>query len=129
MKIFVYGTLLRGESNHRLLEHSTFVREARTGPGFQMHSLGGFPGATYVTLGFARVVGEVYDVDIATLARIDGLEGHPNFYERKLVTLDGGERAWIYLLPYKRVLRCDVIHSGSWRKHRAEEEKRSWLSR
>lgn len=126
MKVFVYGTLLRGEANHRLLEHSTFVGYARTPAAYRLHSLGGFPGM--VLGGNSIVEGEVYDVDVATLARLDRLEGHPSFYRRMWIRLGNGTRALTYLLPQHRVSERAVIASGNWRDHRREEE-RTWLSR
>lgn len=118
MKIFVYGTLLRLQGNHRLLARSRLLREARTKPKFQMHSLGGFPGV--VGGGSHAIVGELYDVDAATLAALDRLEGHPSFYRRTVIHLDDGERVEAYLLPRDRVAHCPVIQSGSWLEHRKE---------
>ena len=46
MKIFVYGTLMRGEGNHSLLssESTQFLGEAITQRGFTLYDLGAFPG-------------------------------------------------------------------------------------
>src|SRR5690606_19616506 len=99
-RVFVYGTLRRGEANHRLLERATFLREARTIPAFSLRDLGAFPGL--FAGGHTPVVGEVYEVDAATLARLDRLEGHPSFYRREPIALDDGERVEAYLLPAER---------------------------
>jgi len=112
-RVFVYGTLMQGEANHRLLADAQFLGEARTAPGFTLHDLGAFP--AMVPGSGQAVEGEVYAVSAETLARLDRLEGHPRFYCRALITLDDGSVAQAYLLPRERVARHAVIPSGSWR--------------
>ncbi|HJL14439.1 MAG TPA: gamma-glutamylcyclotransferase family protein, partial [Sandaracinaceae bacterium LLY-WYZ-13_1] len=72
------------------------MRRARTVPRYRLVSLGRFP--AMVGGGRTRVVGEVYEVDGATLERLDRLEGHPGFYRRRQVELDDGRSAIAYLL-------------------------------
>lgn len=84
-RVFVYGTLLRGEPNHYILEHACFVREARTPAVFTLRDMGAFP--ALLADGSTAVLGEVYDVDAATLARLDRLEGHPRLYRRTPIAL------------------------------------------
>ena len=121
-RVFTYGTLLRGEYNHRVIEPGTFIREAQTADEFLLYHLGGFPGMTVPEPSSdyaARVVGEVYDVDDETLAMLDRLEGHPDFYIRTKIELADGEEVWTYLLPSDRLRwrpEPRVIVSGDWRK-------------
>ena len=117
-RVFVYGTLLRGEGNHDLLADAELVGPARTLPRFTLHDLGAFPGL--VEGGTHAVLGEVYLVGRDTLARLDRLEGHPSFYRRVAVTLEDGTSVETYVLPRERVASCPVISSGSWRAHRKE---------
>jgi gamma-glutamylcyclotransferase (GGCT)/AIG2-like uncharacterized protein YtfP len=114
--VFVYGTLLRGEPNHHLLARATFVRAAQTTPRFSLVSLGAFPGL--LVGGDATVVGEVYAVDVATLAALDRLEGHPRFYRRTAIDLAGGGRAAAYVLPTAEYAARRTIADGDWRAHR-----------
>jgi gamma-glutamylaminecyclotransferase len=115
VRVFVYGTLMKGEGNHRrLLRDVPCAGKARTAPEFDFYSLVGFPGL--VRGGELSVRGEVYDVDGLTLAHLDVLEGHPKFYQRERIELDDGGEAIAYLLQPGDVEGCDRIPSGDWRK-------------
>ncbi len=117
-RVFVYGTLLKGEGNHRLLSGARLVGAARTRVEFTFHDLGGCPGLVrYSTLQPQAVVGELYDVDAETLASLDRLEGHPRFYRRTEIELEDGSKVQTYVLPTDYASR-PVIQSGSWREHR-----------
>lgn len=111
--IFVYGTLLRGESNHRLLRGAAFVQETRSEPWFDLVDLGPFP--AMIAGGCTAVLGEVYEVDRETLHRLDHLEGHPSFYVRTPIVLEQGLYAQTYLLGREHLHRGRRIPSGSWR--------------
>lgn len=116
--VFVYGTLLRGEANHRLLATATFVGAAHTPPQFRMVSLGAFPGI--LAGGRTAIAGEVYAVDAQTLAALDRLEGHPRFYRRTEIALEDGTRAHAYVLPAEGYAGHPGIEVGDWRAHRAD---------
>ena len=117
-KIFTYGTLLRNCGNDHLLVGSKLLEaNAITPPTLTMLNLGSFPGI--VEDGTTAVKGELYEVDEDTLARLDRLEGHPGFYERKpiaITTAEGEVAAEAYFLPKSYLQRCKVIESGSWRE-------------
>lgn len=86
--IFVYGTLKCGCRNHAYLGGQAFVGEARTMPGFRLFDLGEYPGMVPDPTDREGVIGEVWSVDPACLARLDVLEGiAENLYERKFVAL------------------------------------------
>lgn len=117
--IFVYGTLLKGESNHRLLEGVSCLGRVRTEARYLLVNLGRFPGM--LEGGDSIVEGEVYAVDKKTLDRLDSLEGHPRFYERKSVTLQGfTEPVEAYFLPRDPYEKKPQIKSGSWRDQDAK---------
>lgn len=115
MKIFVYGSLMKGEGNHSLLdnEYSTYIGKAVTKRGFTLYDLGGFPGM--VEKGNDAIVGEIYDICASTLSRLDQLEGHPQFYRRKYIQLQDGENIEAYVLDLGFVRGCEIIISGDWR--------------
>jgi gamma-glutamylcyclotransferase (GGCT)/AIG2-like uncharacterized protein YtfP len=114
--VFVYGTLLRGESNHRILAAAQFLRVARTRPEYHLHDLGPYP--ALVPGGTTAIVGEVYAIDAATLAALDRLEGHPSYYERVPITLADDAVAHAYLMSRSIARGTPVIASGDWRAHR-----------
>ena len=117
-RVFVYGSLLSGEANHRLLARARRVGEARTAPGFALHDLGAYP--AMVAGGARAVAGQVYDVDAKTLARLDVLEGHPRYYRRAAIALADGTSAETYLLTHAQVEGRPLIASGNWRGRRKE---------
>jgi gamma-glutamylaminecyclotransferase len=117
-RIFVYGTLLRGERNHRWIARSTFDGEARTKPAFTLYDLGAYP--ALVAGGQHTVAGEVYEVDEGTLAELDRLEGHPRFYQRTPIRLADDSLVLTYLLQPAQVEGSSLIVSGRWRMRHTE---------
>jgi len=117
-RVFVYGTLLQGEANHRLLRDARLIRPARTPAEFDLLHLGGFP--AMARGGRTAVRGEIYDVDRNLLRRLDRLEGHPHFYRRERIELEGGDSALAYLLNGAQIVGYPRIASGDWRRE-AEE--------
>ncbi len=118
MKVFVYGTLLRGESNHRTLDGARFVGREKTRPDYRLLDLGAYP--AIVADGSTSVVGEVYEVNAAGLARLDRLEGHPTMYLRTPVVLAGGTEAFVYVMRERPTWRrnAPTITSGDWRRRK-----------
>ncbi len=95
--VFVYGTLMRGQRNHRYLDGAQFLGSVRTAGAYTLVSLGSFPALR--EHGSSSIAGELYSVGSATLATLDHLEGHPHFYLRGSVQLDDGRTVISYLLP------------------------------
>jgi gamma-glutamylaminecyclotransferase len=74
-RLFVYGTLKRRCKNHHHLAAQRFIGEARTTAGHRLYDLGDYPGLVLDATDTNGVTGEIWDVDIATLARLDEFEG------------------------------------------------------
>jgi gamma-glutamylcyclotransferase (GGCT)/AIG2-like uncharacterized protein YtfP len=110
-RVFVYGTLLRGESNHRLLAGAELLGAHRTAPCFALYDLGTYPGLTRG--GRTAVLGEVYRVSTADLCRLDRLEDYPWLYTRESIPSPWGP-VWVYC--YRgRIRNRPLIPSGDWR--------------
>jgi gamma-glutamylaminecyclotransferase len=110
-RVFVYGTLLRGEVNHYLLAGAEFLGPHRTDACYTLYDLGAYPGLSRG--GRTAVTGEVYRVDEAGMRQLDRLEDYPRLYDRLLIPSAYG-RAWIYV--YRgRLNDRPVIPSGDWR--------------
>ncbi|APR78823.1 Hypothetical protein A7982_04170 [Minicystis rosea] len=116
--LFVYGTLLRGEESHALLEGATFLGEAKTVASYRLVDLGTYPGL--VRGGDLSVVGELYSLDAPTLATIDVHKGHPVLFKRDFVELDGGGDAQAYHLDQDQVRGRRRLAGGSWRERSAK---------
>lgn len=85
-KLFVYGTLMRGERNHSRLEGCRFVGEGKTGSHYELLDNGDFPA---IRPGTNRIHGEIYAVPDAMWDMLDRFEGTPTFYSRIQDTVEG----------------------------------------
>jgi gamma-glutamylcyclotransferase (GGCT)/AIG2-like uncharacterized protein YtfP len=109
--VFVYGTLKRGETNHHWLERASWQGEAEL-PGVVLHDLGPFPMAV---IGQGMTLGQVYAVDQPGLARLDELEGYLRLYDRQVLSMRDGRRAWVYLGRPRQVRYAPLVVVGMWR--------------
>jgi len=117
-KVAVYGSLREGFGNHRILEGSEKLGTHWV-PGYEMFSLGAFPG---VRKGHTHVFTEVYEVDNKTMERLDRLEGYSgksetNFYDRTTVSTPHGD-AYMYTLENYRYADSDLVESGNWKGYK-----------
>ena len=88
-RVFVYGTLKRGYSNHPMLATAKeFFGDVATINTYRMltiiHPSGMFPVILDDPNG-KPVCGEIYHVEDETLARLDQLEREGSSYDRKLI--------------------------------------------
>lgn len=115
-RVFVYGSLRRGNHNNHWLKGAELIATTQTvGAGFTMLDIGMFPGVIYG--GKTVIIGEVYAVDAATLEELDRHEGCPRHYRREVIkTADCGECfTYIYQMPtHARSYPRHIVHSGDW---------------
>jgi gamma-glutamylcyclotransferase (GGCT)/AIG2-like uncharacterized protein YtfP len=97
MRIFVYGTLKRGLSNHGWMAGQQFIAEAQTESAYRMVDCGGYPGMFPVKLGGVSIQGEIWEVDEAGRQKLDVLED-----------VEGGE----YALEPVRLMDADAATDG-----------------
>jgi gamma-glutamylcyclotransferase (GGCT)/AIG2-like uncharacterized protein YtfP len=57
--LFVYGTLKRGQRNHRLIADQRFLGEATTEPRYRVFDLGPYPGLVIDETNGVAVLGEL----------------------------------------------------------------------
>ena len=112
-KVFVYGTLMKGETNHGFLRHSTFLAKTVI-EGYDMYNVGLFPA---IIAGDGLIIGEVYSVPVEDMPSIDSLEGEGSLYAKKCarVTLNGKtEFAFVYVY----LDDCSGLEKiASWKEH------------
>ncbi len=112
--VAVYGSLKRDFYNHYLLETATFMATGQV-DGFEMFSLGSYP---MVVPGNGQISVELFEVDFATFADLDRLEGFPSFYGRQVVTVQTPHcpiEAWMYVGRREQVKNRKRVRSGTWK--------------
>jgi len=88
IRLFIYGTLKRGASNHAVLADQTFLGEATTVPGYRLFVVADYPGLVKDPTDRRGVQGEIWSVSREALRRLDDFEGVPEkLYRRSLVDL------------------------------------------
>lgn len=104
--VFVYGTLKQAHGNHRLIKANEihFASDAVTVEEFHLY-VDGLPFVVEKEEeGGKRIEGELYVLEHSEqLAALDRLEGHPNFYERRVIEVETESGAivdaWLYFHP------------------------------
>ena len=82
MKVFVYGTLMKGLSNHFFCSEFDQTVAPASLRGYGLYQVASyFPGI--IEESESMVLGEVYDIDEVTLKKMDSLEGEGDLYIRK----------------------------------------------
>lgn len=97
-KVFVYGTLMSGETNHHYLKNSIFLSKA-TIKGYNMYDVGWYPA---IVTGNNLIVGELYQVPLKDMSAIDMLEGEGSLYIKKCekVTDEEGKTTFAFVYVY-----------------------------
>ena len=122
MNVFVYGTLMHGFRNHKIIvEYIEEIYEAETTG--KLYAVGGFPG---LVEGKGKVEGELLvfndDFDQEILNKLDRLEGCPYLFVRrkkKVLMQKSGEvkEARVYMYNSDNYSEGDLIKSGSWKEY------------
>lgn len=114
-RVFVYGTLRRGQRNHDALRGARFVGAAATVSRYTLRVDGLLP---YLDPREARypVRGEVYEIGKAMLRALDHLEGHPAWYRRRVIPVHldhyapGATREVVDAFAYFHAHAPGVVH-------------------
>lgn len=110
VEVFVYGTLMSGESNHSIMKDAEFLGEDNV-EGAQLFYLGTHP---MLVREEGIVYGECYRISFKTLETLDRLEGHPKYYQRKQTCLKSGRQMCVYQGTVEQVRGYPRIFSGHW---------------
>ncbi len=121
MYLFVYGTLISGESNHKTLGNSKLLGIAYTKG--KLFDIGNYP--ALVPEGNNDIKGEVYKINEEILKQCDLLEGYsPNnpksLYLRKTISINLNNKiinSYIYYSNFDLSKYCE-IKSGDYVKNR-----------
>ena len=126
--IFVYGTLMRGESRFEILKRFGITCSLLAETQGQLFDLGSFPGMTCDDASETHVLGEFMrlrnpEAALAALDTIEGFRGYgkpDSLYRREPISVHVGDgrirTAWTYCLDASAD-DAQVILSGDWRKH------------
>jgi gamma-glutamylcyclotransferase (GGCT)/AIG2-like uncharacterized protein YtfP len=111
-RVFVYGTLRKGESNHHYLQGGVLIEDGVWAKGYTMYDLIAYPCAIPTQEG--QIKGEIWQIDENCLAEIDKLEGiEEGLYTR---ILDNVLQAYIYVKPNsKGLIGIPKITQGDWK--------------
>lgn len=98
MYLFVYGSLLTGLSNHKILQYGNakFISSYETHEKYYMVGLksGAYPYVidepVHPTCQATTIRGELYEISEHLLAKLDAFEGHPHHYTRQLIAVHNG---------------------------------------
>jgi gamma-glutamylcyclotransferase len=127
--IFVYGTLRQQFGNHHFLSTARFLGDAITQSKYVMHASSSIPFVSQ-SQAVSQIVGEVYEVDVQTLANLDRLEGcrviaeEPlqfdanSWYTREQVSVrwaDGGECLTVWMYFNEHETRHAIIPTGDFK--------------
>jgi gamma-glutamylcyclotransferase (GGCT)/AIG2-like uncharacterized protein YtfP len=120
--VFVYGTLMTGQSRHALLAAGKIKSIVPASISGELIDLGEYPALRLSAHAKSRVAGEL--IEFAALdeviEQIDNEEGPQYRREIVNVTLNDGQSrfAWAYVLA-SDAGHCPVIESGNWRSKTA----------
>lgn len=123
MKVFVYGTLRKGEANAQLLSDASCTAEQCWTEGTLYDTGFGYPAMKPSASN--RTFGELYEVNESELIHLDQLEGYSeggknNLYERieqKVYTDKGETMAYLYVAGREDLLE-NKIKNGDWKEYR-----------
>ena len=97
-RVFVYGTLKRGQRNYHLMRGAEFVGRHTTAKTYSMYEFEDYPAVCL--RGRHAIKGEVYHVSHRQFRLLDELEWYPQFYQRIEIPTAYGD-AWMYVVKFE----------------------------
>ena len=109
-RVFVYGSLKKGQRNDHFLRAAQFVGNFTTPGIYSMYEFEDYPAVCLH--GQHAIEGEIYHVNDQQFKMLDDLEWCPHFYQRIEIATDFGD-AWMY------IVKAELCHGkklipGNW---------------
>lgn len=128
MNLFVYGTLLHGESNHHVLNGATLLYADEMLQAKMYDTGNGYPAIELAKR--STIVGDIYEIPDHMWLDLDDLEGHTgnpttDLYSKEIVkvrTLDALIEAVVYTICDESMKMVE-IPSGDWKAYRQSQYK------
>jgi len=114
VRLFAYGSLMRGEIHEHYLKDSFRIGSARTVAGYRLVELGQFP--ALIVGGDLQIEGELYGISRATLYKLDELKENGRLFFRRTIELDGAGSAEAYLMDEDKLRGRRRLKSTDWRR-------------
>ena len=103
--LFVYGTLMTGQRRNFYLtrDGAQCLGKARTAPRYVLFRplLTDYPCMVEDEQRGVAVEGDLWEVSEKCLESVDAVEGAPTLFQRRVITLEGGEQVQAYLMSAK----------------------------
>lgn len=106
--LFIYGSLKRGQPNHRVIADQQYLGEATTEPRYRIIDLGKYGGLVRDDANGAAVKGELWAVTGCGLAELDDFETGEGLWARHPVAVAGwdGVEAYFWAGAIPDGVRC-----------------------
>lgn len=86
--VFVYGTLRRGFLRHSAIADQRYLGVAFTEPKYSIFHISGFPALVEDSVSGKEIWGELYEVTLDCLSKLDEIEGvSSNLFRRQPIAL------------------------------------------
>ena len=126
VKVFICGSDMRGQPDHKNLQGAKFIEETRTVSIYRLHAVadGWHPGIYEVDRGGISIPGEIYALTREQYHNLE-ISEPPNLYPQE-VQLEDGSCAIAFLYPKALVDENDwedVSHYGGWAVYKADSTR------
>ncbi|ELS00680.1 AIG2-like family protein [Xenococcus sp. PCC 7305] len=123
-RVFICGSALQGQPDHKNLQSATFLKTARTIEGYRLHAAenGWHPAIYAVDTGGVSIPGEIYEMTQEQYEYL--LNNEPPHMYPETVDLEGGEQAIAMLYPQELVEKyqwLDISDLGGWAAYKKSE--------
>lgn len=127
-RVFICGSALRGQPDHKNLGNAQFIRAASTQPLYRLHSVQNswHPGIYQVAEGGISIPGEVYEMTLEEFNHLAENEP-PHMYPGDVIAEDG-EVLTAFLYPRELVEQygwLDISDYGGWAAYKANTAVKS----